>query len=110
MKSEPETTYHEPHQGGTRMKMNLFLAATVFILLSTAPLVGAAEATKAEPVQKQAVTNNHQHLFMKMSRAEHEKLFPKGHKKIAGKECIFDREIDAYFCQYWDKYDGYAPK
>ncbi len=86
------------------MKMNLLLAAT-FIFLSTAQLVGAAETPK-----KATVTNNQAHLFMKMSRADHEKMFPKGHKMIDGKECIFDKEIDAYFCQYWKKYDGYAPK
>jgi len=92
------------------MKMNLLLATAAFILLSTTQLVGAAEAPKAEAVQKPAVTNNQGHLFMKVPKAEHEKMFPHGHKLINGKECIFDREIDAYFCQYWDKYDGYAPK
>ena len=92
------------------MKMNFLLITAAFILLSTAQLVGAADMPKAEAAQKPSVTHSQSNLFMKIPRAEHEKMFPNGHKKIAGKECIFDREIDAYFCQYWDKYDGYAPK
>ncbi len=87
------------------MKMNLLLVAGAFLFLSTAMLTGCTQKT-SQP----AVTNNQGNLFMKIPRAEHEKMFPKGHKHINGKECIFDREIDAYFCQYWDKYDGYAPR
>jgi hypothetical protein len=49
-------------------------------------------------------------LYMKVPGAEHKKMFPKGHKDVAGKECIFDRETDSYFCQYYDQYDGYINK
>jgi len=87
------------------MKMNLLLAAGAVIFLSTAMLTGCTQKT-GQP----AVTADQHNIFMKIPRAEHEKMFPNGHKKTDGRECIFDKEIDAYFCQYWDKYDGYAPK
>jgi len=87
------------------MKMNLLLVAGTVIFLATAMLTGCTQKT-GQP----AVTADQHNIFMKIPRAEHEKMFPNGHKKIDGRECIFDKEIDAYFCQYWDKYDGYAPK
>jgi hypothetical protein len=88
------------------MKMNLLITAGAFIFLSTALLTGCTQKT-SQPALDNAQASS---LFMKVPKAEHEKMFPQGHKQINGKECIFDREIDAYFCQYWDKYDGYAPK
>ncbi len=87
------------------MRKNLLLAAGAVLFLSTAMITGYTQAA-SQP----AVTTNQGNLFKKIPRAEHEKMFPNGHKEMKGKECIFDKEIDAYFCQYWDKYDGYAPK
>ncbi len=87
------------------MKMKLLLAAGAFIFLSTAMLTGCTQKAN-----QPATTENlkHLHLFKMVSKAEHEKMFPNGHKD--GRECYFDKEIGAYFCQYWSKYEGYAPK
>ena len=87
------------------MKMNLLLTTAAFIFLSTAMLTGCTQKT-SQP----ATTENphHSKLFMKVSKAKFEKMFPNGY--IKGKECYYDKEIGAYFCEYWSKYEGYAPK
>ena len=89
------------------MKMNLLLVAGAAIFLSTAMLSGCTQKTSQATA---TATNNpqHYHLFKMVPKAEHEKMFPNGHKD--GRECYFDKELNAYFCQYWSKYEGYAPK
>jgi len=87
------------------MKMNLLLVAGAVIFLSTAMLTGCTQKT-SQPTATNA--KQHYHLFRMIPKAEHEKLFPNGHKD--GRECYFDKEKNAYFCEYWSKYEGYAPR
>jgi len=83
-------------------RLTMLLAGTLFLMGSMAA-VGTAYAETDKPV----VESN---MYMRMSSAEHKKLFPHGHKKSKGKECVYDRETDSYFCQYWKQYDGYLNK
>jgi opacity protein-like surface antigen len=83
-------------------RFGLMLASALF-LMTTAVAINNVYAENESP----AVESN---MYMRMSSAEHQKKFPHGHKKIKGKQCIYDRETDSYFCQYWKQYDGYINK
>jgi hypothetical protein len=85
------------------MKRFAMMLAAALFMVTTSVAIGTAYAETDKPV----VESN---MYMRMSGAEHQKKFPHGHKKIKGKECIYDRETDSYFCQYWKQYDGYINK
>lgn len=87
------------------MKRNgLILMSAVFLLMAVS-VNGWAETGN-----KTAKEVDQSSLYMKIPSAEHKKMFPKGHEKAPGKACIFDRETDSFFCQYYDQYDGYINK
>jgi hypothetical protein len=78
----------------------MILATALFVL----PMTATVNSVYAETENPKALEDG---LYLKMSSIEHQKKFPKGHKEIDGKSCIYDRETDSYFCQYWKEYDGY---
>lgn len=87
------------------MKLSgLLLVSAVFLMLAMSGNI------LAETGNNTAKEIDQSSLYMRMPSAEHKKMFPKGHKKIDGKQCIFDRETDSFFCQYYQQYDGYINK
>ena len=79
----------------------LILISAVFLMLTVSGNVWAETGNKTAKEVDQSS------LYMRIPSAEHKKMFPHGHKKIEGKQCIFDKETDSFFCQYYKQYDGY---
>ncbi len=81
-------------------RLTMILATALFVI----PMTVAMNTAYAEKENPKMINDG---LYLRMPAAEHQKKFPEGHKKIKGKSCVYDRETDSYFCQYWKEYDGY---
>ena len=86
------------------MIKTLFITSSVLLLMSIVLASGCTQTT-----QLSGTDYYESDLYKRVPKAEHEKRFPNGHQKTKddeNKHCYYEEGTAAYFCQYWEDWEG----